>query len=217
MPKSPLVLFGGTFDPIHFGHLRTALELQEVLNVPQINLVPTGEPVHKVSTGASAVQRFEMVRLAVESEPTLVADDCELISAEPCYTINTLMKKRAEVGEDLPIILVMGMDSLLGIKSWSQWQQLTDYGHLFIVARPSYDPEFDAELQNFIDQRKVEDLTELSLRPSGYLAMHQLTPMSVSATQVRKIIEQGSNPRFLIPDVVWDFIKTERLYDANER
>ena len=217
MPKSPLVLFGGTFDPIHFGHLRTALELLEVLNVPQINLVPTGEPVHKLSTGASAVERFEMVRLAVESEPALVADDCELFFDERCYTINTLTKKRAEVGEDLPIILVMGMDSLLGIKSWSQWQQLTDHCHLLIVARPGYEPEFDSELQSFIDQHKVEDLTELSLRPSGYLAMHQLTPMNVSATQVRKMIKQGSNPRFLIPDVVWDFIKTERLYGANER
>jgi nicotinate-nucleotide adenylyltransferase len=217
MQKPPLVLFGGTFDPIHFGHLRTALELQEVLKVPQINLVPAGEPVHKVSTGASAAQRFEMVRLAIDSEPALVADDCELISDERCYTINTLMNKRAEVGEALPIILVMGMDSLLGIKRWFQWQQLTDYCHLLIVARPSYEPEFDSEIQSFIDQRKVEDLTELSTRPSGYLVMHQLTPMNVSATKVREIIKQGSNPRFLIPDVVWDFIKTERLYDANER
>ena len=217
MQKPPLVLFGGTFDPIHFGHLRTALELQEALKVPQINLVPAGEPVHKVSTGASAAQRFEMVRLAIDSEPALVADDCELISDERCYTINTLMNKRVEVGEALPIILVMGMDSLLGIKRWFQWQQLTDYCHLLIVARPSYEPEFDSEIQSFMDQRKVEDLTELSTRPSGYLVMHQLTPMNVSATKVREIIKQGSNPRFLIPDVVWDFIKTERLYDANER
>jgi nicotinate-nucleotide adenylyltransferase len=217
MRKPPLVLFGGTFDPIHYGHLRTALELQEVLNVPRINLVPTGEPVHKLSTGASAFQRFEMVRLAIESEPALVADNCELISDEPCYTINTLIKKRAEVGADLPIVLVMGMDSLLGIKSWSQWQQLTDYGHLLIVARPGYEPEFDSELQCFIDQHKVEGLEALGLRPSGHLAMHQLTPMNVSATQVRKIIKRGSNPRFLIPDCVWDFIKNERLYDANER
>jgi nicotinate-nucleotide adenylyltransferase len=140
-----------------------------------------------------------------------------LISDEPCYTINTLIKKRAEVGADLPIVLVMGMDSLLGIKSWSQWQQLTDYGHLLIVARPGYEPEFDSELQCFIDQHKVEGLEALGLRPSGHLAMHQLTPMNVSATQVRKIIKRGSNPRFLIPDGVWDFIKNERLYDANER
>lgn len=217
MQKPPLVLFGGTFDPIHFGHLRTALELQEVLNVPQINLVPTGEPVHKSSTGASAAQRFEMVRLAVESDAALLADDCELVSDEPCYTINTLMKKRAEVGEDLPIVLVMGMDSLLGIKSWSQWQQLTDYSHLLIVARPGYEPEFDSELHCFIDQHKVEDLNLLNSLPSGHLVMHQLTPMNVSATQVRKIIKQGSNPRFLIPDSVWNFIKHERLYGANER
>ena len=217
MQTPPLVLFGGTFDPIHNGHLRTALELREVLNVPQINLVPTGEPVHKVSTGASAAQRFKMVRLAVETEPSLFADDCELISDESCYTINTLMKKRAEVGENRSIILVMGMDSLLGIKSWSKWQQLTDYCHLLVVARPGYEPEFDSELQCFLDQHKVESLESLMRRPSGYLVMHQLTPMNVSATQVRKLIKQGSNPRFLIPDSVWDFIKDERLYDANER
>ena len=216
MTKAPVVIFGGTFDPIHIGHLRTAIELGDWLQVPEVRLVPSGDPVHRAGTQASAQQRLEMVSLATEYDDCLVADDIEVNSESASYTVVTLEKIRQKVGPSRPVVLVMGMDAFMHLTSWHRWQELFGLAHLLVVARPGYSPEMNSELKEEVGPRVTEFKDELKLTPSGSVVFHQLTPLGVSATQIRSLIVKGQNPRFLLPDTVWEFIKLEKLYGFKE-
>ena len=216
MTHPPLVIFGGTFDPIHLGHLRTAIELGEWLQVPEIRLIPSGGPVHRAGTEASAQQRLAMVSLATEYDECLVADDIEVNSESASYTVLTLEKIRQEVGSSRSVVLVMGVDAFLQLTSWHRWQELFGLAHLLVVARPGYSPEMNSALKDEVGPRVTESKDELKLTPSGCVVFHQLTPLGVSATQIRSLIAKGQNPRFLLPDSVWEFIKLEKLYGFKE-
>lgn len=216
MTKTPVVIFGGTFDPIHIGHLRTAIELGDWLQVPEVRLIPSGDPVHRAGTQASAQQRLAMVALATEYDECLVADDIEVNSESASYTVLTLEKIRQEVGPLCSVILVMGMDAFMHLPSWHRWHELFGLAHLLVVARPGYSPEMDSVLKTEVEPRVTEFKDELKLTPSGQVVFHQLTPLGVSATQIRSLIAEGQNPRFLVPDAVWEFIKLEKLYGFKE-
>jgi len=127
-----VALFGGTFNPIHNGHLRIAVELAEQLDVESLRMIPCALPPHREALTVSAEQRLQMLKAAIENQPRLVADEIELQRQGPSYTIDTLRQVRAEITSDTPLYLCLGMDVLATIDSWHQWQQLTDYCHLVI-------------------------------------------------------------------------------------
>lgn len=212
MMNSAYVFMGGTFDPIHNGHLRTALELQQWMGVEQICLIPSKEPVHRSAPGRSAEQRLTMVELAVEDEPALRADAREVRSDKPSFSLHTLESLRSELGPERSICMIMGMDAYQTLPSWHEWERFVDLANFIVVKRPGYrEPQCDI-LNEFTRKYKTESVECLLSKPAGAVLFHELTPLGISATQIRQTIAQGDSPRYLFPDKVWHYIQDNRLY-----
>lgn len=206
------VIFGGTYDPVHHGHLRAALEIGEALGVEKVDLIPARDPVHRGVPGAAAAARLAMLQRAVEAEPSLSVNAIELDAARESYTLLTLQELRAQMGADSPLVLVMGMDAFLGLESWMGWQELLDFAHILVLMRPGYHPSLSPALQQLQDERGTKTLGDLLQSSAGRLCLFEQTPLEISATQVRNIIASGANPRYLIPDAVWSYIQENELY-----
>lgn len=212
MPDNAYVFMGGTFDPIHNGHLRTALELQQWLGIQQVHLIPSKTPVHKGKPGTSADQRLAMAQLAVSSEPSLVVDDREIRSSKPSYSFYTLQGLREQLGESVSISMIMGMDSYQTLPSWLEWQRFLELCHLIVLQRPGYQLSETSAMVEYTRKHQAIDVTEIFSEPAGKVLIHELTPLGISATQIRQTIESGASPRYLIPDQVWQYIQENRLY-----
>lgn len=203
---------GGTFDPIHNGHLRTALEIQQWLGVSQLYLIPSKTPVHRDAPGCTSAQRLSMAQLAVQGENALGIDVREINSDKPSYTLNTLQELRGELGDETPICMVMGMDAYQTLPSWHEWQQFLALGHLIVVQRPGYQLAEDSVMGDLTRKHRADNPEELLSMPAGKVLIRELTPLGISATQVRQTISSGLSPRYLIPDQVWQYIKENQLY-----
>lgn len=202
---------GGTFDPIHNGHLRTALEIRQLLSADHLSLIPCHMPVHRDQPGCSALQRLKMVELAIENEPGLTVDDREILKDEPSYTVETIKSLREASGLDTPIIMVLGVDSFLSLPQWYQWQSLLNYVHILVVERPGWELTLGPLLTPWIKKNKAS-LSDLVGTGSGKVSFHQLTPLGISATQIRNLIKSKQSPRYLLPEQVWSYIQQEKLY-----
>lgn len=211
MSASPYVFMGGTFDPIHNGHLRTALEIRQLLAVDQLSLIPCHLPVHRARPGCSAQQRLTMVERAVENEPGLVVDDREILSEQPSYSIETLIALRQELGDEHSIIMVLGVDSFTTLPQWHRWDELLKFGNILVVERPGWELNLGPVLAPWVENKEAS-LDQLKLTPAGKLSFHQLTPLGISATQIRELIRDKQSPRYLMPDQVWDYIQQQGLY-----
>ncbi len=203
---------GGTFDPIHNGHLRTALEIRDWLNVGQVALMPSKVPVHRQQPGAGSEQRLTMVEQAVTAEPGLCAEAREILSEKPSYTVLTLESLRAELGDEAPICMILGMDAYLSLPGWDRWQELLQLAHIVVVTRPGWVYQPDKEMQAFTRAHEVTDKQRLLTAPAGQVIFHELTPLAISATQIRTLVSQGNSPRYLLPDSVWQYIQQQQLY-----
>lgn len=206
------VIFGGTFDPIHHGHLRSALELVAALEVDSIDLIPSRDPVHRAGTIANATERVAMLERATSEAPELSVNRIELDAERESYTLYTLQELRQQIGTEAALILVVGMDAFQGLESWKGWQSLLDYAHLLVLKRPGYQPEFSPALHQLYQQHSVALMEDLRQCSAGKICLFEQTPLEVSATQVRKLIARGASPRYLIPDSVWDYIQEKELY-----
>ncbi|MDO6563268.1 nicotinate-nucleotide adenylyltransferase [Amphritea sp. 1_MG-2023] len=216
MPQSVKVFMGGTFDPIHNGHLRTALEIQQWLGVEQVTLMPSKAPVHRQQPLRSGQQRLDMVRLAVANEPALLADDREVISTDASYTVLTLESLRRELGETAPICMLLGMDAYLSLPHWDRWQELLTLCHIVVVKRPGWTYEPCEQMAQLSAQHATEEMDRLLQSPAGCVIFRELTPLGISATQIRALINAGRSPRYLIPDAVWDYIQHNQLYSEQK-
>lgn len=210
--NEPFVFMGGTFDPVHHGHLRTALEIQQWLQVSQVSLIPSGEPVHRNSPGCSAAHRLAMATLAVADAASLQVDAREVNSSEPSFSALTLASLRDELGSERPICMVMGMDAYLTLPQWKDWHTFLSLCHIIAVARPGYQYQPVAQMDAFTRQYALKSPQQLTEKPCGGVLIHELTPLGISATQIRKLIRHGYSPRYLLPDQVWDYIKQHQLY-----
>ncbi|MCW8886307.1 MAG: nicotinate-nucleotide adenylyltransferase [Motiliproteus sp.] len=210
-----VAFMGGTFDPIHNGHLRTALEIRQLLGNDEIRLIPCHVPVHRGLPGSTSEQRLQMAELAVAEEPGLVVDDRELISPQANYSIHTLQSLRSQIGEQTSLCMVMGMDSYLTLPSWHRWQEFLDYAHLLVVQRPGWKFSNGDPMQSWTEQHLVDDIDLIRKRPCGHVLLYQLTPLGISATQVRDLVGANQSPRYLIPDPVWNYIREQGLYRNN--
>lgn len=210
--SQPWVFMGGTFDPVHNGHLRTALEIQQWLVCDQVHLIPSRSPVHRDEPGCTARQRYEMLALAVEDEPLLSVDAREIDSQEPSYTLNTLRSLRQELGEQRSLVMVMGVDAYLTLPTWRQWDTFLSLCHIIVVSRPGYHFHPEGAVSELTRKHRIGKLETLSQRPCGGVMIHELTPLGISATQIRALIAQGQSPRYLMPDRVWHYIQRNKLY-----
>ncbi|OZG71954.1 nicotinate-nicotinamide nucleotide adenylyltransferase [Hahella sp. CCB-MM4] len=214
---SPLVVLGGTFDPVHHAHLRTALEIQQLLGRDtEVQLLPCGDPRHRAAPHASARHRLEMLRLAVSFEPGLVVSDREVNRTGATYTVDTLIELREEEGPERPIIFVMGGDAFLSLPKWHRWVEIIQLAHIMVINRPNWSNNGQGELSELLRRHTATNLNELTELPSGRIAECALTQLDISSTQVRALIKDGQSPRFLIPDLVLDYIRSHHLYGSTD-
>jgi nicotinate-nucleotide adenylyltransferase len=204
-------LLGGTFDPVHVGHLRGALEVAEQLALDELRLVPSARPPHREVPQATAEQRLAMAELAVAGEPRLTVDDRELKRDRPSYTVDTLESLRGELAADDQVFLLLGWDAFCGLPTWHRWQELLQYCHILVLQRPDADSEAPEALRDLLAARSVNDPQGLA-GPGGQIAFVWQTPLAVSATQIRHSLAEGCSVRFLVPDAVLAYIQTHGLY-----
>lgn len=207
-------ILGGTFDPVHIGHLRGALEVAELFALDEVRLIPSARPPHRDAPQVSAEDRLAMVRCAVEGVPGLTVDDRELRRERPSYTIDTLESLRSELAADDPLFLVLGWDAFCGLPSWHRWEELLLHCHLLVLQRPDADVEAPDALRNLLAARSVSDPQALC-GPGGQIAFVWQTPLEISATQLRERLAQGRSIRFLVPDAVLAYIQAHGLYPAS--
>jgi len=205
-------IFGGTFDPVHIGHLRTALELREHLGLEAMHLMPCGDPAHRAAPLTSAAQRLAMVELAVAGENGLVADDREVRRGGQTWTVDTLIQLRAEWGSELPLCLCIGMDSLVHLNSWKRWRELIELAHIVVAARPGWALPAEGELGSWIEARRIDSSEALHTAPAGSLYIAEMTLLPVAATDLRGALRSGHSIRYLTPDSVIDYIQYHHLY-----
>jgi nicotinate-nucleotide adenylyltransferase len=208
-----IAILGGTFDPVHIGHLRSALELRELLDFDEVRLLPAATPPHRPEPGASAAQRLAMLRLAVAGEPRLLIDDRELRRSGPSYTYDTLAELRAELGGSVSLSLVIGMDACIGLDGWHRWRELFELAHLLVIARPDYELPAAGVVAETLRARRA-DVRVLGQRAAGVVALAALTPLGISATAIRAMVRSQHSLRYLVPDAVAHYIADNRLYIA---
>lgn len=208
-------IFGGTFDPIHNGHLRMALELQQALQLDEMRLLPCHLPPHREAPGATSANRAEMVARAVAECESLNIDCRELNRDTKSYSIDTLIELRKELGAEVSMTLCMGMDSLNNLDRWHRWRELLDYAHIAVVARPDCvmpSPIDDANgLCDWLVQHQGSADT-IATQAAGTVSIYQLSLLAISATQIRENIAAAKSAQFLLPDSVWHYIKEQGLY-----
>jgi len=207
-----LGIFGGTFDPIHYGHLRTAFEMLEVLKFDEVSFVPSGDPPHRGQTFADAEQRLEMVRVATQGQPGFSVDDCELRRKGPSYTIDTLATIHEEQ-PDVALGLIVGMDAFLGLTSWHRWNEILDFAHLVVAHRPGWYIPDVGELGGLIGAHGTSEVERLHENSHGSVFVHAVTQLEIASTEIRELIAAGRDPRFLMPDAVRDVILESGCYE----
>jgi len=216
MSNKAIGILGGTFDPIHFGHLRLAEEMLELANLRQIRFIPTGIPPHRNAPQVSAQHRSAMVRLAITDQPAFVLDEREVERTAPCYTVNTLRELRAELGAAQPLCLLMGGDAFLQLHTWHEWEQLFGLAHIVVGYRPGFTLEerihsATAELQRHYQQRLCA-ANALSQQPCGGITELAIPKLEISATDIRRRVAEGRTIRYLLPSAVADYIHQHQLY-----
>ena len=209
-------ILGGTFDPVHFGHLRPALEIQQQLGMQEVRLVPCRIPPHRPQPQASAAQRVAMLRAAISRHPGLRIDTRELERDGPSWTLDTLVSLRREPGAR-GICLLLGMDAFRGLSTWHRWRELLDYCHMVVMTRPGSELPQQGELADFISRHRVPDAAALEQHAAGLLLFHPVTQLEISGTSIRKQLAAGQDPGYLLPDTVLDIIDQEGLYATGNR
>ena len=213
LPKR-IGILGGTFDPVHIGHLRGALEVAALLELDELRLTPSARPPHRDTPSVSAQDRLAMVECAVAGVAPLAVDDRELKRDKPSYTIDTLESMRAELAAETQVFLLLGWDAFCGLPTWHRWEELLQHCHILVLQRPDADSEPPDALRNLLAARSVSDPLALT-GPNGNIAFVWQTPLAVSATQIRQLLASGKSVRFLVPDAVLAYIDAHGLYRAS--
>lgn len=208
---SPIGIFGGTFDPIHYGHLRTAFELLQALRLSEMRFMPAGNPPHREMPVASAETRLAMVQAAVEGQTGFTVDDREVRREGPSYSVDTLSGLRAEYPQR-SLCLIVGMDAFLGLPKWRQWRELLELAHLVVAHRPGWRAPSMGPLGELLVDRGTGRINDLHEAKAGCIYIHAVTQLEISSTELRKLISAGRDPRYLIPDPVRALIEKSGIY-----
>jgi len=201
-------IFGGTFDPIHFGHLRPAQEALQQLALAELRFIPAAQPPHRPAPVASAAQRLAMVELAIRGLPGFRVDDRELRRGGLSYTVLTLESLRAELG-NMPLCLLIGADQFRSFETWHRWQEIPDLAHLAVLNRPGTTASV---LPAWARGRTCADVRDLREAPAGRLAFLPVSPQDISATRIRAAFARGASVQELLPEAVLDYIRANQVY-----
>ena len=210
----PLGVFGGTFDPIHHGHLRLAETARESLGLAKVLLIPAGQPPHRACPGASGLHRLAMTRLAAAGNPAFEVDPAEVEADRASFTILTLERLRADLDLRRPLVLLLGVDAFLGLPAWRRWDELFHLAHVAVANRPGYaldDSAMAPELAAQLARRRGAP-ADLADGPAGRIVPFAMTPLAISATDIRNLAASGRSLRYLLPSPVVDYISGHQLY-----
>jgi nicotinate-nucleotide adenylyltransferase len=212
----PIGLFGGTFDPIHYGHLRTAFELWQELRLNEVRFMPTGSPPHREQPYAAPELRLAMVKAAVESQPAFVVDDREIRRTGVSYSVDTLTEVRNEF-PDRSLCLLLGMDAFLGLPNWHRWRELLNLAHIVVAHRPGWKAPTMGPLGEVMVDHGTGTIRDLHQNPSGRIYVHAVTQLEISSTELRQLIMAGRDPQYLVPEEVRQIIRETRCYAPRQR
>ncbi|AYN27143.1 MULTISPECIES: nicotinate-nucleotide adenylyltransferase [Buttiauxella] len=206
-------LYGGTFDPIHYGHLKPVEALAKQVSLQQVTIMPNNVPPHRPQPLANSQQRKAMVELAIAGKPLFRLDDRELQRETPSYTVETLEQLRAEIGANQPLAFIVGQDSLLNLQRWHRWETLLTLCHLLVCQRPGYALSMDTpEEQQWLDKHQTTSVEELHSLPAGRIYLAPTPLYDISATAIRQRLEQHLACDDLLPPAVAEFIHQHQLY-----
>jgi len=211
MTTPAIGIMGGTFDPVHFGHLRSALDIAQDLNLATIYLMPNSVPPHKEQPSATNQQRLQMLTLATSNCPNITIDTRELNAAGKSYSVLALQALRKEL-PNTPLCFLMGMDSLLSLTRWHRWQDLLSLCHLVVSQRPGWSVPQTGEIAQLLAKHRCHHSDELQQQLCGKIMIHQAYPLAISSSQIRQLIQTKKSPQYLLPDSVIDYIKQQQLY-----
>jgi len=215
MPQQPIGVFGGTFDPVHVGHLRTAHELRTALGLAEVRFVPCRLPPHRPPAVAPEALRLRMLEAALAGLPGFRVDDRELRRPGLSYMADTLASLRTEAG-DRPLCLLLGLDAFLGLPTWHRWRDLTELAHIVVARRPGVSQPVDGEAGDLLKARGTTRASDLASAPAGRVLVRDVTQLEISSSAIRALVAGGGDPRFLVPDAVLELIAKTHIY-ANPR
>ena len=210
--SNPIGVFGGTFDPVHFGHLRMAQEVAEYCDLESVRMIPAGMPPHRSKPQCDATRRLEMVGIAAAGNPVLIPDDREIDKKTPCYSVETLIELRSEFGIDRAICLMVGADAFLGLSTWHEWEALFDLAHVIVAQRPGFDLALKGPLSEQYEKRRENDPDALRHFPAGKILTVDITLLDISSSAIRECLAKDKSARYLLPDAVLDYIRNHGLY-----
>ena len=207
------LILGGSFDPIHWGHLKPLVQAFELLQADQMVLLPSAHPPHRDGLGASAAQRLAMAQLAAAELAPLpcCADDWELQQVRPSYTAITLAQLHQRWPHD-QLVFVLGADAFAQLDSWYHWQQLLDHAHLLVLQRPQQTPPWSAALQQLVQQKRAAQVEQLKQQPQGLIGFAETAAVTISATAIRTAIATQQPWRQFLPASVAEYIEQQQLY-----
>lgn len=218
MSTAPIGILGGTFDPIHNGHLRLAQEALEQCGLAAVHFIPSGTPPHRDAPHASAQQRLDMVRLALQGNSAFILDEREVHRTAPCYTVDALTELRTELGVNRPLCLLMGGDAFLMLHTWHKWKHLFELAHIVVMQRAGGRPlgnavnEADAALRSEYHARLAPGPRALRDAPAGGILVVAMPALEISATDIRRRCSEEKSTRYLLPGAVSRYIQSHHLY-----
>jgi nicotinate-nucleotide adenylyltransferase len=211
MTSGPIGILGGTFDPIHFGHLRTGLEVMTATGLAELRFIPCREPPHRPPPRAPGALRLAMVRAAIEGQPGFLADDRELRRPGPSYMVDTLAELRAEFPAR-PLVLVLGTDAFLGLPRWHRWLEIAGFAHIVVMGRPGFEAAADDALRSFLAGRVSTSPADLAASPAGRVFHQEVTRLEISSSAIRRLLAEGGDPRYLVPEAVLALLRHQDCY-----
>ncbi|MDO3385289.1 nicotinate-nucleotide adenylyltransferase [Gilvimarinus sp. SDUM040013] len=209
-----IAFLGGTFNPVHHGHLRLALDLVNIVGFEQVRLVPCHLPTHRQQPSVSSDMRASMVGQAIAGCHVLALDRRELERGTATYSVDTLLELRRELGDDVSLSMIMGTDAYLGLPRWHRWRELLSLAHLVVVERPGYSLASHGELAEY-DRQNTAELDALDNAAYGSIVHLSVRLLDISATQIRALIARGQSTQYLLPESVRHFISKHGLYSAD--
>jgi nicotinate-nucleotide adenylyltransferase len=204
-------ILGGTFDPIHFGHLRTALDVMQAVGLEEVRFIPLHRAVHRDQPETPAEARLQMVRAAIDGQTGFVLDDRELCRKGDSYTVDTLASLREEFPHRT-LCLLLGMDAFNGFADWREPAEILRLAHLVVMHRPGLAGPSERRAKALLEAHRCSDSSALSQQNAGVIHLQAVTQLEISATRIRALIAAGRSPRYLLPTAVLRLIRENRLY-----
>jgi len=211
MSKGYIGVYGGTFDPIHFGHLTAAKDVQQKLGLDEIRMVVSARPPHRIEPIVAAEERFNLLSLAVKDEPVLTADDCEINRAGPSYMVDTLRYYRQQM-PSCSLVLILGIEAFNAFKSWHRWEEIIDLAHIVVTNREGFGNELDENICGYVNQFITSDKAQLKQCTHGKIYRQPVTAIDISATDIRRRIKSKQSIEKLMPDSCCEYIRRLGFY-----